>query len=209
MNTTEVKYNGEIDSFKTLFKMAKKQFLTYEKIEGIPNWKDYDFSIDCSEDQMKFKDMLQIRFIEELTEASVSMREMDESHFWEEIGDSLNFFLSAYIMLGQDLNKLPSPENFIYKGWWFIKSKPSSLKSFSKLVYPIIEDVGSLCNLLKNRPWTQSNFLVSMEDFNERLLILWENYWKMLGKLYLTKEDIFEMFFKKVKVNEFRMQTGY
>ena len=62
-----------------------------EKIEGIANWKEYSFSIDCAQDQMKFKDMLQIRFIEELTEASAAE---EYEHFWEEITDALNFFLS-------------------------------------------------------------------------------------------------------------------
>ena len=84
MNTTEIKWNHEIKSFDELFKAAKEQFLMYEKLEGIDDWEKYDFSIDCSADQMKFKDMLQIRFIEELTEASIAMDEEGE-HFWEEI----------------------------------------------------------------------------------------------------------------------------
>ena len=108
MNTTEIKIKHKINSFEDLYKYANKQFLEYEKIEGINNWKEYDFSIDCSQDQMKFKDMLQIRCIEELTEATHTLD--NEEHFWEEIGDSLNFFLSAYVMLGVDFNKLPSPE---------------------------------------------------------------------------------------------------
>lgn len=208
MNTTEIEYSGQIKSFEELFDLAKKQFVHYEQLEGIENWDDYDFSIDCAEDQMKFKDMLQIRFIEELTEASVSLPEPEE-HFWEEIGDALNFFLSAYAMLGVDFNSLPSPSKYLNKGKGSGKIRPESLSEFCLFAYPIIEKVGWLCNLLKNRPWAQSNYLVSLQDFDERLLALWKTFWMYLGDFNLSDEDVFEMFYRKYKVNEFRISTGY
>ena len=206
MNTTEIQYNGQIKSFDELFDLAKKQFVHYEQLEGIENWDDYDFSIDCAEDQMKFKDMLQIRFIEELTEASVSLPEPEE-HFWEELGDALNFFLSAYTMLGVDLNEFRSPSTFLNKNTK--KHKPESFSEYCMFAYPIIEKVGWLCNLLKNRPWAQSNYLVSLQDFDERLEALWWTFWSYLGDFGLTDEDVFEMFYRKYKVNEFRISTGY
>lgn len=206
MNTTEIKYNGEIDSFDKLYSMAMDQFVMYEKLEGVEDWSSYDFSIDCSEDQMKFKDMLQIRFIEELTEASIAMYEPEE-HFWEEIGDALNFFLSAYCMLGVDFKSFESPS--IYLGVGCNKEVPKDRDDFAIRVYPVIEQVGYLCNLLKNRPWAQSNYLVSLTDFDERLSDLWTIFWVFLAHMKLTKEDVFEMFYKKYKVNEHRVRTGY
>ena len=41
---------------------------------------------------MKFKDMLQIRFIEELTEASMAVD--DKNHFHEEVTDVSRYFLT-------------------------------------------------------------------------------------------------------------------
>lgn len=205
MNTTEIVYNNNIKSFKELYKLAMKQFVHYEEVEGI-NWKEYDFSIDCAEDQMKFKDMLQIRCIEELTEASMAMEEPDE-HFWEEIGDSMNFFLSAFCMLGVDMSKMSDPSKFLKKKSH--KVKPS-LETFSSISYVmVIERIGYLCNLLKNRPWTETNFLVSMTDFDGRLTELWESFWRFLGFMGLSSEDVFEIFYKKYKVNEFRRSTHY
>ena len=83
MNTLEINYKHKINSFDDLWKYAKKQFIEYEKLEG-RDWKNYDFSIDCAEDQMLFKDMLQIRCIEELTEASVAFENGEKEHFYEE-----------------------------------------------------------------------------------------------------------------------------
>ena len=209
MNTTEIKWNHEIKSFDELFKAAKEQFLMYEKLEGIDDWEKYDFSIDCSADQMKFKDMLQIRFIEELTEASIAMDEEGE-HFWEEIGDALNFFLSAYVMLGVDFNTLKSPSDILINHQFALKKcKILSKSVYSVHVYPIIEKVGYLCNLLKNRPWTQSNFLVSMTDFNERLNLLWEEFWKFFDYMRISPDEVFEMFWKKYQVNIYRIESGY
>ena len=209
MNTTEVRFNDEIKSFDELFSAAKDQFLTYEKLEGINNWEEYNFSIDCSADQMMFKDMLQIRFIEELTEASIAMDE-NEEHFWEEIGDALNFFLSAYVMLGVDFNKLPSPDTLLVNYSHSMRKHKTIYKDeYSIHVYPIIEKVGYLCNLLKNRPWAQSNFLVSMVDFNERLESLWVEFWRFLDYMRVSPHDVFEMFWKKYQVNLHRIRTGY
>ena len=204
MNTLEIKTKQQVKSFDDFYKLGKKQFLDYEKIEGISNWKEYDFSIDCAEDQFKFKDMLQIRFIEELTEASQAINEFE--HFWEEITDALNFFISAYIMIDANFKKLPSPEKYLKKKG---KRKIPNFKKFSIWTYQLVHNVGCLCNLLKNRPWSQSNYLVSMIDFNERLETLWISFWKYLGKLGLDKYILFDLFERKVLVNQWRIQTGY
>ena len=48
MNTSDITFNNEIKSFDELFKVAKDQFLLYEELEGITDWEEYNFSIDCS-----------------------------------------------------------------------------------------------------------------------------------------------------------------
>ena len=205
MNTTEIKLKHIINSFDDLYKYAMKQFLNYEKIEGINNWKEYDFSIDCSEDQMKFKDMLQIRCIEELTEATHALD--NEDHFYEEVTDALNFFLSAYCMLGVNFKDFKDPEEI--RKETIVEHWVKDYSWISGLFYKIVDDIGDLCNLLKNRPWAQSNYLVSMYDFDLRLHKLWNTFWSVLTRLALSKEQIFEMFERKYLVNDWRIKTGY
>lgn len=207
MNTTEVKFEGQIKNFEELYNLAKEQFLMYEKVEGIDDWEEYDFSIDCSEDQMKFKDIMQIRFIEELTEASIAMTEECQEHFWEEIGDAINFFLSGYVMAGIDFKKLKDPETILNIN--NSKFVPKTLEYFSLIVYPVIEKVGYLCNLLKNRPWAQSNYLVSLLDFDERVSELWDEFWSFLSRLGVNPKDVFGMVYKKYIVNVDRVGSGY
>ena len=206
MNTTDVEVKGLIKSFDDLYKYAKEQFLMYEKLEGIEDWEAYDFCIDCPEDQAKFKDMLQIRFIEELTEATTAKDHLD--HFKEELADAVNFFLSAYIMLGVNFKDFTNPEYLLCytEPLYFGYSEDTLL--FSQ-TYVIVEAVGYLCNLLKNRPWAQSNYLVSLLDLDIRLKLLWDKFWLYLGEIGLTAEAVFEMFERKFEVNKFRISSGY
>ena len=213
MNTTDVEVKGFIRSFDDLYMYAKEQFLMYEKLEGIDDWEAYDFCIDCPEDQAKFKDMLQIRFIEELTEATKTLDNVE--HLKEELTDALNFFLSAFVMVGADFSNLPKPESMLppyyslESGRDFGRGKFEDITDVWSETYRVIEAVGYLCNLLKNRPWAQSNYLVSMLDFNKRLLSLWCNFWRYLFIWGLDKNTIFEMFERKFEVNCFRVETGY
>ena len=207
MNTLEVKTNNLIKSFDDLYKYARKQFINYEKLEGIDNWKEYGFSIDCSDDQMRFKDMLQIRCIEELTEATHTLDH--EDHFFEEVTDSLNFFLSAYCMLGVNFKEFEDPDKILNESNTKLSIRPSAECLIGMYFYRIVHDIGNLCNLLKNRPWAQSNYLVSMLDFNERLHTLWHTFWGVLGVLNIKKEQIFDLFERKYLVNKWRIKTGY
>lgn len=213
MNTLDVKKVVEIHNFDELYSWAKEQFLAFEVVEGIipetevdleKAWESYDFCIDCPKDQLKFKDMMQIRFIEELTEASVDMENKD--HFFEEITDALNFFLAGYIMLGVDMKKLFDPNMLLSH-----EDSPivPDRDTFSRNAYYVVEAVGYLCNLLKNRPWSQSNYLVSMVDFNERLENLWVCFWHFLGNLGLSSERLFDLFARKLSVNLFRIRSKY
>jgi hypothetical protein len=154
---------------------------------------------------MKFKDMLQIRCIEELTEATHAMD--NQEHFFEEITDAVNFFLSAYCMLGVDFKHFQNVE-YILSQYAPRKHLPN-YNDCAKYFYYIVDDIGNLCNLLKNRPWAQSNYLVSMYDFDERLKTLWSTFWNTIGWLGITKEQLFEMFERKYEVNKFRIKTGY
>lgn len=210
MNTLEITPKYIIKNQKELLKYAKQQFVAYEKIEGIDNWKDYQFSIDCPSDQLKFKDMLEIRFVEELTEATTALyEEKSIPHFLEEIADSLNFFLSAYIMLDFDFNKVRSIDTMLETENRLNYLNLEEDTNIYGLFYKIIEQVGMLCNLLKNRPWSQSNYLVDMVLFEERLIDLWHYYFKVLNYIGIGQKELYDIFSRKFEVNKFRIKTHY
>lgn len=208
MNTQEIQVKHHIRSWPEFYDVARKQFLAYEKLEGIPDWEAHDFSIDCADDQARFKDMLEIRFVEELTEASACLDEGIE-HFLEEITDSINFLLSAYIMAGYDpLRDLPEIQDFLSLSSNGVK-KPGSIDEMAIPAYNLVHRVGWTCNLLKNRPWAQSNYLVDLLQFKERMTDLWIYFWTWIGSLGINKIMLFDLFERKVEVNRFRIKSGY
>lgn len=208
MNTQEIQVKHHIRSWPEFYDVARKQFLAYEKLEGIPDWEAHDFSIDCADDQARFKDMLEIRFVEELTEASACLDEGIE-HFLEEITDSINFLLSAYIMAGYDLLRdLPEIQDFLSLSSNGVK-KPGSIDEMAIPAYNLVHRVGWTCNLLKNRPWAQSNYLVDLLQFKERMTDLWIYFWTWVGGLGINKIMLFDLFERKVEVNRFRIKSGY
>ena len=204
MNTLEINYKGKIKNWEDFVKAAKEQFVNYEKLEG-RDWKKYDFSIDCAEDQMLFKDMIQIRCIEELTEASIAFNEGEFEHFKEEITDALNFFISSMVMIEYDMKKPSFLKNSCSKEMFSMLDELDIHHFF----YIIIEKIGYLCNLLKNRPWAQSNYLVSLTDFNERLNDLWKEFWELIRILGFNEQEVYELFERKFEVNKWRIRTGY
>ena len=208
MNTIEIKIKHKVNNWDNFYKLARKQFIEYEQLEG-RDWKNYDFSIDCAEDQLLFKDMLQVRFIEELTEASVAFKAGEKEHFYEEITDALNFLLSAYIMINYQFKNGVNPDNYLYDK--FVEQRFDYLDELDihHFFYVLVEDVGKVCNLLKNRPWAQSNYLVSILDLNKELNNLWMDFWMVMTSMGLSRDKLFELFERKFEVNKWRIHTGY
>ena len=155
---------------------------------------------------MHSRTLLQIRCIEELTEATQALSDFEEEHFFEEVTDALNFFLSSYCMLGVKFKEFSDPQLILEDNK---RDEPIEYDDCAYYFYLIIQDIGNLCNLLKNRPWAQSNYLVSMIDFNERLHSLWDTFWNVIWWLGLTPEGVFELFERKYEVNKWRIKTGY
>jgi Fe-S-cluster containining protein len=205
-NTKNLK---KINSFKELYKEAKKQFLAFIKVEKIlksGSWEEYGFSIDFPEDQLLLKNFLQIRFFEELSEATLDIEHIE--HYLEEITDAFNFFITSFIILGKKYEELP-----LWIDCEFNKKKMEeailNVKENNFRIYKVIEKTNSLCNLLKNRPWTQTHYLVSRFDFEKRLKEFWEEFNSYINYINLDLKTLYDLFSKKKSVNMFRLATNY
>ena len=199
MNTTEVALEGLVKDYKSFWNITKEQFINYEKLEG-RDWDNYDFCIDTPEDQLLLKDMLQVRMIEELAEAHEAYLLNQEDHYKEEIADAVNFFMAAVHMSGLTFNGFPDKKEVFET----FDPRISLWKEASDTIYR----VHHLCNLLKNRPWSQSNYLVSLDEYNERWQDLWNSFWTLIFH-HINEIDLFEVVERKYLVNKYRIETGY
>lgn len=209
MNTQNIEVNIKVNNIEDMYKYAKLQFEAFNKVEKRPSYNDgYIFDIDDPKDQMWFKQFIQMRFCEELAEAEEARG--NDQHFMEELTDAFNFLLAATIMVGKDAK------------WVKEKWEKISLLAFNKPYYienqatlqdhcllRLHQNANWLCNLLKNRPWTQSHFPVSKKEFSERLDKLWLSWVEYLKLWNFNEKDIFDYFAKKYCVNMFRIRSGY
>ena len=195
-NFTPFPYNKDTWLKETIQKQKELVF-RYNAFE--PN-KIKDFDINTYVDQQIFKDYLQIRFTEELTEALTDTK--NYTHFKEEMTDAFNFILSSYIISDyedyltweEDLN-----ENFDIKDLPLLKEK----------FWDIVQKVGDVCNLLKNRPWRMSQYLVDLYVFEKRYKELWQEFNALCNFLNISQEEVFKYWSLKFQVNEFRLNTRY
>lgn len=208
MNTRDitVKLPKDVNLF-WIYNQHKKMFYKFMELEGISNWKEYNFSIDTAADQTIFKDVLQIRFIEELTEATTSGCIID--HFEEEIIDSFNFLLSGLVALDMKLADLPEwkdRKRNKLKLWFILKYRRNKLNAET---YKVVEKVGLLTNLLKSRPWAQNQLLVDSMMFNKRLVDLWVQFNEYINWLGIDLDTLYKLWYQKSEINYFRLKTGY
>ena len=209
MNTNDFKpwkYRGE-KSFHDIFRFQKKVFDMYMEAEktDVSN-----FDINVYSDQQILKDFLQIRFIEELTEATADVKH--EDHFLEEIIDAFNFLVEAYLIYGWTYKDLPPWQN-IYQS--DSDKLPIGIESQSRLAhfgsqfYWVVQDVGNACNLLKNRPWRQSQYLVDLLEFEKMFKRIWNQFNRLCDGVGITRKMIFETWSLKYQVNIYRLKTKY
>jgi len=200
-------------SFERLFRMQgyiHELFANSEpvKVEG-------EFDINCYHDQQILKDYLQIRFVEELNEATLDIK--NPKHFREEITDAFNFLVSAYIMYGYkytDLRQWKDVEPWRYPVFLETSTAPKKIivrhrAYIESEIYKLIEQVGKACNLLKNRPWKHSQYLVDLYEFEPAFKEIWIKFNNLCNLLLISKAEIFRLWSLKFQVNLFRIKTAY
>jgi len=160
-----------------------------------------NFDIDVYEDQETFKKYCW-RITEEITEALEDMEH--PQHFKEEITDAFNFLVELYSLYGWKMSDLgtifqegyPDPPEFNKR-----ISEDFSLK--------VIKAIGLSANLLKNRKWRQSQYLVDLLVFEKRFKDIWLWFEYLVYWSGISKEDLFDEWSKKYQVNIFRLDSKY
>ena len=87
-----------------------------------------------------------------------------------------------------------------------------SSHSYSEMksnMWDIVYHLNIARNYLKNKPWKQSQMMTNESAFQEELV---KAFIKLIGYFYtlgLMSEDIYPLYFKKQRVNKFRIHSNY
>jgi len=69
--------------------------------------------------------------------------------------------------------------------------------------------LGEAMNILKNKPWKTTQMITDQRRYIELLLSTFNQFLRLLARMGLTAENVYDMYYKKFKVNKFRQESGY
>lgn len=214
-HAVEEKIQG--DMLKAIFDRQKSLMSKYHDIEaksGLLQTPDCPVNLDDKRGQARIKDF-SWRVTEELGEALDARNQND--HYQEELIDGLHFLTELTILAGKDYDTLldgvfspycpdrlrqmvgDAKDLMLYYG--------SDRLDF--WVTRFIENIGMMCNCLKNKPWKQSMMKTDREAFYTKLNDTWCSYITILVVSGMTAEDIANTYLKKSQVNQFRQRSNY
>ena len=195
MNTQDFK--PFIKSWEEIYALQGELQLMYRPYfkERIAN-----FDINTLEDQELFKKLCW-QIVEELTEAMEAKDKNEKDHVLEELIDAFNFMLELYQLYGM------APD-FAW-GHTYGFRKDIADENFEENILELIKTIGLAANCLKNREWRQSQYMVDLVVFEERLWNIWAMFSMLFGSIGVTEDKVRELWSLKYQVNLFRIKSKY
>lgn len=158
-----------------------------------------NFDINTLEDQELFKKLCW-QIVEELTEAMEAAEKPDDEHLAEELIDAFNFMLELYQLYG-----MTPPLDWTLPKW----AQIMKVEFWSADMLALIGTIGMTANCLKNREWRQSQYLVDLMVFENRLKSIWPAFIVVLYHAGLSETQVKELWSLKYQVNLFRIKSKY
>ena len=204
------------DKLQAIFTRQKSLMDKYHDIElksGLMQTEDCPVNLDDKRGQARIKDF-SWRVTEELGEALDAKATKD--HYQEELIDGLHFLTELTILAGKDYhNILPEGmalyskdrlEDLVENAKECISQNGDNLNYW---VSKFIENLGMMCNCLKNKPWKQSMMKTDRNAFYGRLAEVWVLYITLLVVSGMNADSIVTTYLKKSQVNQFRQRSNY
>ena len=204
------------DKLQAIFTRQKSLMDKYHDIElksGLMQTEDCPVNLDDKRGQARIKDF-SWRVTEELGEALDAKATKD--HYQEELIDGLHFLTELTILAGKDYHNLLPEGTAMYS-----KDRLEDLVGNAKecisqngdnlnyWVSKFIENLGMMCNCLKNKPWKQSMMKTDRNAFYGRLAEVWVLYITLLVVSGMDADSIVTTYLKKSQVNQFRQRSNY
>lgn len=214
-HAVEEKVEGDL--LKAIFTRQKSLMNKYHDIElksGLLQTEDCPVNLDDKRGQVRIKDF-SWRVTEELGEALDAKSNQD--HYQEELIDGLHFLTELTILAGKDYDTILPKGVAPYREDHLEDLVENALEvidrygqnSLELYVAKFIENLGMMCNCLKNKPWKQSMMKTDREAFYSRLGAAWVSYACILAISGMDAESIASTYLKKSQVNQFRQRSNY
>jgi len=213
MNVKDIEYERPPgDKLKLIFKRQgelKEKYHHIEESQGVGYGliKDKAFDINEIRSQMLIKDLIW-RVVEEITEAHACHKEREKFHFLEELADALHFLTELCIQV--EIGPGQISQGMI------VDHEKDLMDNLFNVIDPKISadpwwavfHLGLAANCLKQKPWKQTHILTDVDKFDLHIVDAYRTFCKHMA-FYSTSDEMFDFYFKKSKVNDFRIKSNY
>lgn len=221
VNDIEFKQDYPDDILGEIFIKQKELAVKYFKIEGIGISLDKECirnNLDSREGQKLIKDFM-FRTIEELGEAfeclDNSRNEKNLVHYLEEITDALHFFVELLIICGYERKNFRPIRDYLVFSKIILLSRTINKRHqwnreiISQLHWDVVYCITLAGNCLKNKSWKKTQVLTDRRVFDVYILGAFISLLCLFKVQGLGEKEIYEFYFKKNKVNQFRQRSNY
>lgn len=161
--------------------------------------------------QLRVKDMFW-RATEEMAEAmqvvpDITWEDRPPLHFFEELADALHFLAEGSIIGSMPNLSLMLVWDKVFK----CLPRAEILDPVSLRVQAMyfITWLGLAANTLKNKPWKQTQMPTDQAMFHQALAQAWFKFLVLLRDMQLKPIEIYVLYMKKHRVNQFRQRSRY
>lgn len=154
------------------------------------------------------------RVHEELSEAAEVYYEKEafktDDHFLEEISDALHFLIElSWFCVDEEF----TPRHVAFAmgnafGTYETKEFSSAGITMSYMT-GVMVFLGLTGNVLKNKPWKTSHMRTDKRRLTDCLIRVWGQFFLMIRSIGLDESGMYKLYFRKMKVNEFRQASNY
>lgn len=227
MNTEDVKPDEVPSVPNRLDAMFKRQAELMEKYHHIESENGLLLTSECPVSlhdrfgQARLKDFAW-RVMEEIAEASDAAisKGWTSSHAREEIADAAHFLIEFCLIAGMGSDELLTrakvlvehPRDdlealFEYTNVYAETNDEQA--SVEETIVKLLTHMGMTCHLLKNKPWKQSHVLTDYNEFYDRLAQTFLRFIWVCIAVGMWDGDLYDLYYRKSKVNQFRQETQY
>lgn len=212
--------NEEIegDRLELIFEKQHSLAQKYNQIEisqgvGYGILGDKKFNLNEIRSQCLLKDMAW-RVTEEICEANecvhvVTRVVQNRDHFLEELADALHFLTELCLTAGVgpwDIAMDVYVDGVHKDLWASLFNEPDFDRSNNP--FNTILHLGLAMNCLKQKPWKQTHIMTDGKKFKVHLIDAYRAFGKYLA-CHSDPEEMYDYYFRKNKVNQFRQKSHY
>ena len=217
MNIDDVE-TGEntIKSLEDIFKHQEELFWKYKEIEGM-EFTGKCVNVHTAAGQKWLKDFLW-RVTEELGESfEAAVEHEDTNHQVEELADALHFFVEFCIIAGVEPSELKPIDEVVGETVAVLNQVGPALKP-QYVYWATTYHLALIGNTLKNKAWKKTQMKTDLGEFKKHTINAYEaliscftlvNWEHDVTDPKIITQEIYDFYFKKNAVNQFRQRSNY